>query len=279
MLANRLLVQKLDNNGSIMQSWTVEPQDYSFCFNYVSEEAVDNYNIFPVEPCPSLKMLTTPVGEECVYKIDEKKKIIYFSELYSVPEGMIISVILPKGYKPVSMGFSESAHIPNLAPFTTIESPGYIYIKYLPKADIIVLSFKIVKSASFKFSFTAVFDIANNNLFEIDGGTNNYLWYSMRYARTDGSVITENDLQLFNSYFSGSADLNKIAEGMNKLLSDNTTEEEKNKVAKSISERLSGTIGTVSNITTLLGFYIEHKNSIDGIIAAILMFLQFNFCK
>lgn len=277
MLVNRLVVQKLKNDGSIVQSYTPEDSFFRFDFNYEGEDTANNSDIFPVEPSPCLKMITIPVGRETKYFLNHHNNTLYFSEIYVVPEGMMIAVILPNGYKPISMGFSECAHIPNGAPFYTVESPGYIFINHLPAEDIFVLYFNVVRNAAFKFSITAIFDGEKKEEFLSNECMDEFYDYTLRYTKMDGKTITPKDLQSFNQCFARGADLNLIAESMNRLMEKGTSKDEKKSAAKRISEKFSNSMSTGGDIATLLEYYANHKEGINRVISALLMCLQFGF--
>lgn len=275
MLATRLLVQKLKSDGSIIQSFTIKEKDYVFDFNYDLEETAQNLNIFPVKPAPDLDMMVTPVGKECKYKVIPEKNSLYFSETYGVPSGVIIAIILPKGYEPIAMGFSENAHIPNGAIFYTIESPGYIDIRYSPKEDITVLYFYVIKNMSIKFSFTAMIKNDYKDSHCLDSRAEDFFDYATYYTKTDGLTVTSKDLEIFNHYFISGSDLNFIATEINRMMNKKTTREDKIKVARRITHMFTKTMALGNDIVSLIAFYADHKDSIGGLISALLMSLQF----
>ena len=276
MLATRLVVQKLKSDGSIIQSFTLKKKDYMFDFNYGLEETAHNLDIFPVQPCPDLEMIISPVGNECRYEVNPENNTLYFSETYAVPSGMVIAIVLPKGYEPISMGFSENVHIPNGAVFCSIESPGYVDIKYLPSEDITVLYFLMTKNASIKFSFTATIKDEHKNELMLESRETDFYDYITYYAKTDGSTITSKDLELFNQYFISGSDLNLIATEFNRILNKEITKEDKTIVVQHITKMFTKAMATGNDIASLLSFYAEHKDSIGGLISALLMSLQFS---
>lgn len=275
MLATRLLVQKLKSDGSIIQSFTRAEKDYVFDFNYDFEETAKNLSIFPVQPYPDLDMIVKPVGKECKYKVNPDNNTLYFSETYAVPSGMMIAIILPKGYKPISMGFSENVHIPNGAILCSVESPGYVNTKYLPKEDITVLFFNMIKNASIKFSFTAMIKDEHKDAFFLENREEDFYDYTTYYTKTDGLTITSKDLESFNHYFINGSDLNLIATEINRMLNKETTEDDKIIVARRITQMFTKTMATGNDIVSLLAFFVDHKDSIGGLISALLMSLQF----
>lgn len=276
MLATRLVVQKLKIDGSIIQSVTAKEKDYVFDFNYGLEETAHNLDIFPVEPYPDLDMIISPVGNECKYEVNLENNTLYFSETYGVPSGMVIAIVLPKGYEPISMGFSENVHIPNGAVFFSIESPGYVDIKYLPKEDITVLFFLMTKNASIKFSFTATIKDEHKNELLLESRETDFYDYTTYYAKTDGLTITSKDLELFNQYFINGSDLNLIATEINRILDKEITKGDKTIVAQRITKMFTKAMATGNDIASLLALYSEHKDSIGGLISALLMSLQFS---
>jgi len=270
MFTKYILVQRLNENRRFEQYFSGVGE---YVWHHITRKEIDSDDtrIFPISISGNYNFQSVPQGRETTYIVDPNRKTFKYTENYSVQEGFMIAVRMPKGYIPLTLGFGERVKLP-FGDEKSV-SPGYIEVLYNQIEKICTVVFTINNQTNFQFNCTGCVCEGNypTSLNNYSGTPINAV---IKAHTNDVKAITNKDLEIFSEYFLENTDFEDTALLINNIKGildeENHIDEEK---VHNYLNKLLGVINTSSSFVTLIDSY-NSGNSAHKLIAAILLGLQ-----
>ena len=181
-----------------------------------------------------------------------------FCDDYSVPEGSVICILLPKGFVPDIMKFKETPYMPiGLSGLVATRPPGYIqtYFNYDERQSAIV--FQIAENTA--FGFKCITQKVSDSDFPKHERSNANDSFTISISRDLLGVeaIRNEDLALINQTLEKQYDLSELRDAMNQLLvaaQGHDKQATENALSK-VGALLNVMIGATSGLATLADSY------------------------